>query len=272
MVKNPQGVASDEVRGPGTSGRPPSALAFGRGPVARIEAVFRSRRAGLALVGFSAVSFAVLTVLAVFAQGSLLAVDRPVRDWLIGTRSGPLNEAMSWVTLLGARYVIGPLLVALAAWALLTRRCRVILAVLVVAFVLNPAIEFVLKAAIDRPRPDLLRLVAGRGPSFPSGHVVAAVGFYGMLPVLVSRMTDRLALRAGAFLAATAVILAVGFSRMFLGVHWLTDVVGGYLLGTVVVLGTYEALAGHRFDGEGPCEPRRTWIGHRDRSPSILVR
>jgi len=73
---------------------------------------------------------------------------------------------------------------AVAVWTFLTGRCRVALLVLVLAFVFNPAIEWALKAGVDRVRPSLLPLGPGRGPSFPSGHVLASVGFYGLLPVL----------------------------------------------------------------------------------------
>ncbi|MGQ0670642.1 MAG: phosphatase PAP2 family protein, partial [Actinomycetota bacterium] len=172
----------------------------------------------------------------------------------------------------GTRYVIGALGVVLATWTLITRRCRVVLFVVVVAFAMNPLVEWALKAAVDRPRPELLTLVRGRGPSFPSGHVIASVGFYGMLPLLVAGITSRFAIRVAAFLAVTAVILAVGFSRTYLGVHWFTDVVGGFLLGTVVVLGTYEALGGHRLDRSRACCPQGEEVGHPSRSTSIPIR
>jgi undecaprenyl-diphosphatase len=162
-----------------------------------------------------------------------------------------------------------------AAYSLLTGRCRITLLILVIAFALNPLVEVLLKEVlIDRSRPDMLPLGRGRGASFPSGHVMAAIGFYGMLPALVSEATGRYRARIAAFLAAGVIILAVGFSRIYMGVHWVTDVMGGFLIGAVVILSTYEALQGHRLDRnrcEGcPPEARELqgWLGWRVRAPS----
>ncbi|MBI2238863.1 MAG: phosphatase PAP2 family protein, partial [Actinobacteria bacterium] len=78
--------------------------------------------------------------------------------------------------------------------------------------------------------------------------------------------------RLAAAWAAGAVVLAVGFSRIYLGVHWFTDVVGGLLVGAIVVLATYRALGGHRLDRSRACCPLGPERGHRVRSPSILAR
>lgn len=236
-------------------------------------APFQSRGAGYALLAFCAASFVTLAALVVTAEGFLLQADRPIRVWAIDQRAGPLNTVMVGISWLGSRWVIGPLLLVLAGWMFATGRCRIIATVMIVAAVLNPVIEFILKeVVVQRMRPEGAQLVAGRGAAFPSGHVLATVGFYGMLPVLVAKATRQFTARAAAFAGAGLVILAVGFSRIYLGVHWFTDVLGGLLLATVVVLGTYEALGGHRLD-EKACAPDRPFrIGQRWREPSNLVR
>lgn len=238
-----------------------------------VMAPFRRREVGYGLLAFCAVAFLVLGGLVIWSESFLLQADEPIRDQVIESRVSWLNDVMVGVSLLGSRWVISPLLSILAIWLLVTGRCRVIAAVMLVAGVLNLALEFMMKELIvQRERPDVLRLVEGRGASFPSGHVLATVGFYGMLPVLISKATRNFGLRVAAFAAATGVILAVGFSRMYLGVHWFTDVIGGYLLATVVVLGTYEALGGHRIDAR-TCAPRTTVSAdQRSREPSSLAR
>ncbi|MBI2239151.1 MAG: phosphatase PAP2 family protein [Actinobacteria bacterium] len=230
------------------------------------------RRGGRALLIASGVSFALLAAIAAFAEPLLLRLDRPIQRWVISVRQAWLNETMRWITLLGTRYVIGALLLALAAWVLARGRCRVVLMVMVIAFALNPAVEWALKALVDRPRPDLLLLARARGPSFPSGHVVASIGFYAMLPLLVWDATTSSRLRRAAASIAAAIVVAVGFSRVYLGVHWFTDVVGGLLAGTVVVVATYRVLGGHRLDRSRACCPLGPEVGHRSRSPSILAR
>lgn len=230
------------------------------------------RGAGRALLIGSGASFALLALFAAFAESRLLDADRPVQRWVIGIREGWLNEAMRWTSTLGTRYVIGGLLLALAAWVLTTGRCRVVLFVMILAFALNPLIEWALKALVDRARPDLLLLARARGPSFPSGHVMASVGFYAMIPLLVWEATTSSRIRHVAVWITGAIVLAVGFSRIYLGVHWPSDVVGGLLVGTVVVLATYRALGGHRLDRSRACCPHGPGRGHRARSPSILAR
>lgn len=222
---------------------------------ARIVALSTNRRAGYVLLGACALSFAALALIARFADTLLLHVDRPIHYEVLESREGWLNQAMAMISLLGTRYVIGLFLVGLAGWVLITGRCRKALFVLVAAFVANFALEAILKQTIARPRPDTLRLVPGNGPSFPSGHVVATVGFYGVLAVVAWKSTWQRWARAGAYLAASAVILAVGYSRIYLGVHWFSDVMGGFLVGTIFVLGVTRFLRGHHLARDRCCDP-----------------
>ena len=87
-----------------------------------------------------------------------------------------------------------------------------------------------LKALFARDRP-LGGVIEAAGYSFPSGHAFASTVFYGMMVVLVFWLTDRLWARVVAAVLGPLVILAVGLSRVYLNVHFLTDVVGGWLAG-----------------------------------------
>jgi undecaprenyl-diphosphatase len=215
-----------------------------------------------------AVLFVGLALTAALAEGALVRVDRPIQEWVVGQRRGWLTDVMWWVTTLGTRYVIGALLLALVAWSWITGRCRTTVLVLVAAFALNPLLEWAMKAGVDRVRPDVAPLGPGRGPSFPSGHVLASVGFYGTIPVLVFRTVARRPVRVAAVALASLVILGVGMSRVYIGVHWSTDVLGGFLVGTIVVLATRRALGHHRLDGSRCCRPDLTSPGRIGVPPS----
>ena len=88
-----------------------------------------------------------------------------------------------------------------------------------------------LKELFARDRP-LEQVISAAGYSFPSGHAFAATVFYGMMVYLVFRLTDRRWARVLAAVVGPLVIVAVGLSRVYLNVHYLTDVVGGWLAGS----------------------------------------
>jgi membrane-associated phospholipid phosphatase len=99
-----------------------------------------------------------------------------------------------------------------------------------------------LKVAIARERPDLLEpLVVEHGFSFPSGHSALGMVAYGILAVLVSRSRLPAPWRAVIIVALGALVALIGISRIWLGVHYPTDVIAGWVAGGVIVL-AYAAL------------------------------
>jgi membrane-associated phospholipid phosphatase len=111
-------------------------------------------------------------------------------------------------------------------------------ATLVVAAGLSSLLKFVLKAVVERPRPtpDLIRvLVLEQGNGFPSGHALFAAVFFGLLAYFAfTRLRRRGPWRLIPW-CFLVLILLVGASRVYLGVHWPSDVLGGYLVGTVIL-------------------------------------
>jgi phosphatidylinositol-3-phosphatase len=171
-------------------------------------------------------------------------VDQPTETFLVTHRTAWLTDAMRLVTDLGAAEVLVPLvLVAGLGWRW-RRGNWWPLALLSGAAAGAWAVQVAVKQLVERPRPPAgLALSHATGFAFPSGHATDAAAVYGMLAVLLAR-PGRRAASAAALLAAVGVVALVGLSRLYLGVHWLTDVAGGVGLGgawlasLILVVGT----------------------------------
>ena len=168
------------------------------------------------------------------AVAAAFAVDHPVERWVSGHRTAGATSFFRAATNLGSpgpAFVLGLVLAAFAAF----RSVRVAGAVLVVTLA-RPLVSTLIKELTDRQRPQLSALVPAAGQSFPSGHTLAATVVWGCLPAVM------LAWRAGRDLVQPAVALAVlvvvtvAASRVYLGVHWVSDVVGGAVLGGLLLV------------------------------------
>ena len=97
-------------------------------------------------------------------------------------------------------------------------------------------INQVIKHIVRRPRPNVLRLVEEDGYSFPSGHSMVSMAFYGIIIYLVYKNVTNKYLKWTLITLLSLLILSIGFSRIYVGVHYFTDVVGGFLLGLAYLI------------------------------------
>jgi undecaprenyl-diphosphatase len=177
---------------------------------------------------------------AIFGFGSIADEVLEREEWdafdralavALNRHATPLGvDALSAITLLGDKWTIAAIGLA-GALALALGRRRLLLAAWAAAFIGGALLNLALKAVFQRARPELdAPLMTALGWSFPSGHAMAAMVAYGMLAYLAVMRFGR---PAAPFIvaAACAVVLAVGFSRVYLGVHYFSDVVGGFLSG-----------------------------------------
>ncbi|TLQ47320.1 phosphatase PAP2 family protein [Streptomyces marianii] len=121
---------------------------------------------------------------------------------------------------------------------------------LAAASLLGSAVQQILKVLVGRQRPVWAEPVdSAHYAAFPSGHAMTATVTCGLLLWLLARTGAGPGLRRTAALLSAVSVLGVGFTRLYLGVHWLTDVLAGWLLGICVVavaVGSYERLALNR--------------------------
>jgi undecaprenyl-diphosphatase len=157
--------------------------------------------------------------------------DRQILDFLVDHRTPPLTAVVKIVTDLGSGWFIAPIAIVAIAVLLYVRRRRAAL-ILALSNVGVVVLVAVLKDEVGRPRPSTAtRLVAAHGPAFPSGHSAQAVALYGSLAWLAWELGGSRRTRAWACAAATTIAVGVGLSRVYLGVHWPSDVLSGWLLG-----------------------------------------
>lgn len=139
---------------------------------------------------------------------------------------------MEWVSyIFGSwRAVIIVTIGALVLWRIRGRKEAIFLAAAgIVSFV-----HVAIKLAIERPRP-LAKLVqifsVETTEGYPSGHAFASILIFGFLLYLIVTLVPQLSLRIISLIFFPLLILLIGASRIFLGVHWTTDVLGGYIIG-----------------------------------------
>lgn len=167
----------------------------------------------------------------VFAHEEAVLTDPGVTRFVVDHRVAWATAVMKGVTWLGSNAVLIPVMVLLGGYFLVRDRDWRPAAYLIAALAGANLTYRAVKSWVGRPRPPVsLHLIRVSGFSFPSGHATAVVACWGMAAVLLGsgRTTRvRVALWAGAALVA----VLVGLSRLYLGVHWWTDVVAGHALG-----------------------------------------
>jgi membrane-associated phospholipid phosphatase len=212
----------------------------------------RLRAVGLPLL----VALAVLTVGAwafgalaeEMAEGDTVHVDRPVANWLHERATDPLTEVLRVFTWSGNGGFLA--LVVLVGALVLWRRGLVTDALfLMLAFVGAEVITYGMKQGFRRERPFFEDpLATASSFSFPSGHSLVSLAVYGSIALVAARHVSSRRAAAAVLIAGGAWVLAIGFSRLYLGVHYLSDVLAGYAAGAAWLALLYLALeAGSRY-------------------------
>lgn len=223
---------------------PPRFISAGAKLVRRLES-----RALLALLAGAGAVWAFLAVGGEVREGEPLALDERILlalrtpdnpDEPLGSHS--IQEAMRDITALGGFTVLTLVTVVATIAFLLHRKARH--ALVLAGAVLSAQIgSDLLKELYGRPRPDLApHGVYVYSASFPSGHSMLSATVYLTLAMLIASLEPRRATKALVFATAVLVMIAVGISRIYLAVHWPSDVLAGWCAGAVWALIAWAAL------------------------------
>jgi undecaprenyl-diphosphatase len=220
--------------------RPPARLH----PAALLD--WLKRQNSLLLVGFCATAVLLLGFFGIadeMAEGDTHALDRAVLLALRmpGDAADPIGPkwvetTMIELTSFGDTAVLAVIILAVGLYLLLAGK-RSLAALAVGAAASGTALSWALKALFDRPRPDFLAHIAeASSASFPSGHAMLSAVVYLTLGGMLAATEKTKRLKAFAIGLAVTLTLIVGFTRIYLGVHYPTDVLAGWALGAAWAL------------------------------------
>lgn len=172
-------------------------------------------------------------------EGDTVKFDAAVRGWVHQFASPAMTRVMIFISLLGYDVLIAELVLSIAIFLWL--RWKRGAAWLALATVGAVVLDVVLKYSFHRQRPTAFFGDAPHSYSFPSGHALVSFCFYAVLAGLIADRVRPLWLRILAGGTAAVLVIAIGISRIYLGVHYPSDVIAGYLaaamwVGTILTL------------------------------------
>ena len=211
------------------------------------------RALGPALI---AAAMLALVTFDVVLGGPLHSWDSSIRTWASSNRSSGLTEFFRDVTALGSGKVAFGI-VGVAALMLAIRRSWVLACFALAASTGTAVVVGITKDLVGRARPPLAgRLVDAGGAAFPSGHAAQALALSLALAFITYRLWPTTRVKRASIAGAIAITVLVGASRVYLGVHWASDVLGGWLLAATWVLLLAAAMTVSTPGPSAPPDPR----------------
>ncbi|MFC6197453.1 phosphatase PAP2 family protein [Ponticaulis profundi] len=171
---------------------------------------------------------------------------------------GWFEYAVADITALGGYAILTLLLTAAATYLIAIKRWRHA-AILIGAVLSGTALSSLLKLGIARPRPDLVEhMTHAMSSSFPSGHATLSATAYLTIGLILAEAHEKKRIRGLIMMFAVITTMLVGMSRVYLGVHWPSDVLAGWALGTSWALLWWVLLRWWLSPGDGPIRAFRS--------------
>lgn len=165
-------------------------------------------------------------------MGLINNIDTSIYNIIIKLMNTNITYIMTFISHLGSAIALITLCIGFIFLFKDKKYPKFIILNLVCVFILNRLLKFI----IARPRPEIFRLVEETGYSFPSGHAMISFGFYGFLIYLAYENISNKKTKYPLIIFLSILILLIGISRIYLGVHYFTDVIGGFVIGFVYLI------------------------------------
>jgi undecaprenyl-diphosphatase len=183
------------------------------------------------------------------SRQEIAAFDHKITDAIRSVHSDTMTIWMKIFTELGSEFLVILMIVIFAAvLAFIGYRRELIFYLGVIGA--SALLNLLLKAIFQRARPDINRIVEASGFSFPSGHSMSAFTLYGITIYFLWKHLRHRWMRMAVILIGTVLIVMIGISRIYLGVHYPSDVIGGYLISAawlIMSIGLYERFLEQRW-------------------------
>lgn len=181
--------------------------------------------------------FIIWTILVI--TNNLTLFDDKIYQFIISFQNDTLTTIMKVITSLANPLTI----VSLCLISLLSLIWKYKASIyLIIVTIITTLFNFLTKNIVLRTRPDHLRLIEETGYSFPSGHAMGSIAFYGFIIFLLSKSKINKNLKIFLSVIIGLTIFLIGISRIYIGVHYPSDIIGGFLLGYIILISSIEFL------------------------------
>jgi membrane-associated phospholipid phosphatase len=195
--------------------------------------VFIVVAAGLALTAWGGDLFIDIAERLQSDSSRMHAIDAEVYAGAHETRTSGATTFFTIMTIIGTPIGLSVIMAAASAWLATQKRWKLI-AYLLVTGIVGGLLNLWLKSTFARARPELAEALRdAHGYSFPSGHAMGSTIVFGALSYLAIRMFRHWRWRAAALALTTSMVVAIATSRIYLGVHWISDIAAGYAAGSM---------------------------------------
>ena len=168
--------------------------------------------------------------------------DNMIYIWLSNIIKEPITTFAKIVTTMGAGYTIIPICIISVIYFWKKKEAKYIVVNLIIIFFSNQ----LLKRIVERPRPEGFRIVEELGYSFPSGHSMVSMAFYGLFIYFIYKKVKNKYIKWTSIILLSLLITLIGISRVYLGVHYASDVLAGFLL-SISYLGLFTHIIKNSF-------------------------
>lgn len=181
--------------------------------------------------------FIIWTILVI--TNSLTLFDDKIYQFIISFQNDTLTNIMKVITSFANPLTIVSLCLASLLSLIWKYKASIYL---IIITIISTVFNFLTKNIVLRTRPDHLRLIEETGYSFPSGHAMGSIVFYGFIIFLLSKSKINKYLKIFLSIIIGLTIFLIGISRIYVGVHYPSDIIGGFLLGYIILISSIEFL------------------------------